>query len=318
MALRRTAELVEGWINFARYLEADAWFRADPSRMFRAFVCGQLTYVPALAPASAAAPPEARPLTLACFCLLDGRRGHRNGTLGTWLRTYANCAELHAAAYSPLAFVQQPEAASTLAALVEPLATVPFTLALYFEDVDGSGADAGAPAERTRSNSAASSTTSGAGAGDDAAAAAPLASVRQTLSAHLAPAALGKQVQQARAESQRLLQAMVNPLKRLVPAEAAPEPTAAAPPGVPVGPRRPVVVQLVRVHAVQPLGLDLVLEEPQRVVAWPPPPLAGSADAHLPVLVVRSVAPRSPAAQSGAIAVRSRWQTCRIWRRRRR
>ena len=297
---RLTAELVEGWINFTRYLEADAWFRADPSRMFRAFVCGQLTYATALAATLPATPPPHYGL----LCPVDERIAHRNGTLGTWLRTYATCTELHTATYSPLAFIQQPEAASTLAALVEPLAAVPFTLALYFEDVDGSGADVGAPAERTRSNSTASSTTSGAGAGDDAAAAAPLATVRQTLSAHLAPAAFGKQVQQARAESQRLLQAVVNPLKRLVPTEAAPEPTAAASSAVPVGPRRPVVVQLLRTHAGQPLGLDLVLEEPQRVLGWPPPPLAASADAHVPVLTVRSVVPQSPAAQSGAIAVR--------------
>ena len=192
--------------------------------------------------------------------------------MGSWLSAVARCAELQLAHYEAWALLRRPEMAATLDDILRPLAPVPFTLALYFEDVGTSAASparaAAGPA--TLANSDGSDSDSESGGNLDGG---------RDVSARMRADALAQQV---RAEGKKVLEAVVGPLRRIASAEPAMAAAASR--------RVRSVVTVQRAQPTQPLGLDLVLEASSRLPGYSAPAAKGT------VLVVRAVVPNSPAA----------------------
>jgi hypothetical protein len=214
----------------------------------------------------------------------------RNGTLGAWLAAAARAATLPQAPYQPWALLRRPEAASALAELVAPLATVPFTLSLYYEDpvgsgalataeVDGDGDDEEEDEEEGEDDAGGAeggeARTRGASSLRTALPSSVEASWR-TMRARLRPDALAEQGQR-----------VVRAVRRLAPTPLSDN----------AGSRVRVTAVVQRTQPGQPLGLDLVREPVARV------PGLGTGVTGT-VLVVRAVAPGSPAEAAGAIKVR--------------
>ena len=199
--------------------------------------------------------------------------------MGAWLSVVARCTELQLAHYEAWALLRRPEMAATLDDLLRPLAPVPFTLALYFEDVGASAASptraAAGPAAALASSDASDSDSESGGNLDSG----------RDVSARMRADELAQQV---RAEGKKVLDAVVGPLRRI----ASAEPAAAA---ATASRRVRSVVTVQRAQPTQPLGLDLVLEASSRVPGYSAPSTSASTSKGT-VLVVRAVAPNSPAA----------------------
>ena len=190
------------------------------------------------------------------------------------------------------------------------MASVPFTLALYFEDVALSrqahvqtGVAQSSAAARVTTAAAAALTTAlglappsedarlGDALPDNSAVPARSSTALLEVAARLMqPEAL----HQVRAGGQRVVHAVVDPLRRMASDAGATSAFSGS-----TTRRERATVTLVRSDAKQPLGLDLSLEPVTRVPGYRTGP--GSAST---LVVVRSVAPGSVAAASGQLHVR--------------